>query len=107
MIFHSCLLGKRSVDLANQRNTLTPYRAFWVATGYNGERYPVGKYHLNDVYELKCNSLNRQTPQQVALQYINFCTVQSIAKLPDEIAKNDAILALSPSFRYATIESSL
>ncbi|GFU10245.1 hypothetical protein TNCV_4588161 [Trichonephila clavipes] len=95
MISHTCLIGKRSSDLASQHNTLTPYRACWVATGYGGKRfsdlasqhntltpyracwvatgydgacYPVGKYYLNDVYKSHCNSLDRQTDVQVCSQ---------------------------------------
>ncbi|GFV92232.1 uncharacterized protein TNCV_1896681 [Trichonephila clavipes] len=37
-----------------------------------------------------------ETPHQV--QHLNFCTVQSIAKLPNRVAKMDVNLALSPIF---------
>ncbi|GFW35939.1 hypothetical protein TNCV_1927681 [Trichonephila clavipes] len=60
MMLYSCSIAERSDDLPSQYNTLTPYRACWVTTGYEGARYLVGNYTLSDVYKLQCNSLNHQ-----------------------------------------------
>ncbi|GFU53314.1 hypothetical protein TNCV_2953491 [Trichonephila clavipes] len=34
MIYHSCSIRGRPSDLEGQHNTLAPYRACWVTTGY-------------------------------------------------------------------------
>ncbi|GFU01129.1 hypothetical protein TNCV_2834961 [Trichonephila clavipes] len=43
------------------------------------------------------------TTYQVALHHINVCIVQ----VANRVAKNDANLALSPTFRYVSVESPL
>ncbi|GFU53283.1 hypothetical protein TNCV_2953191 [Trichonephila clavipes] len=69
MMSHPCSLGEESGDLTGQCNTLTPYRACWVIKGNEGTHH-VGKHPLNDVYKSQCNSLNRQTDEQVYSQVL-------------------------------------
>ncbi|GFS93890.1 hypothetical protein TNCV_5053441 [Trichonephila clavipes] len=56
--------------------------------------------HLQGV----CAVLLVADPHQVVLQHINFCTFQSITKLAHLDTKSEFNLALSPTFRYVSME---